>query len=106
MGVFAESQEDKSKPLQVLRWFPQVPKKVCMHVSLAMQGWSLLQNKLQCKDTRKEVKENTDECPFGQGWGRSFYVETTKEKVGRFEVLTHVNLEGLNAKTTIRKSKR
>lgn len=83
------------------------PKHVSMHVSLAMQGWSLLQNKLQCKDMEKEVKENLDECCIGWGWEKFFHVETKKEeKVSRFEVLKHANLKHLYVKTTIKNSKR
>lgn len=54
----------------------------------------------------KEVKENIDECCVGWGWEKFFHVETTKEKVGRFEVLKHANLKHLYIKTTIKKSKR
>ena len=58
------------------------PKHVSMHVSLAMQGWSLLKNKLQCKDMEKEVKENIDECCIWLGMGKVFPCRNHKGRKG------------------------
>jgi hypothetical protein len=82
--------------------FPR--RLLCMCLWLYKAG-ACCKTKYNVKTLKSKFKKKIDESCIGWGWGKSFYVETTKEKVSRLEVLTHANLKVLHAKTTIKKKK-